>query len=296
MGLYDRDYYRHSRGGGFGGGGFNGPRTMIGWIILLNVGVFIANLFSEGRGFEGGAINNSLALSVEVWKHPLQAYQLITYAFAHAGIFHIAFNMYFLWLFGQEEEAILGPREFLLFYLAGAIAGGLAHQALLPYFAARGFIPSMIGASGAVQAVVLLHAARVPHRQLLIWGIAPVPMWALAAFFVGVDVYQFLQGGGNTANYAHLAGAALGLAYFNFHWRFERLLDWKPPKNPLKRRPKLKVHREENPYRSPESDNDEDGEVDRILDKISREGQESLTAAEKKTLQQASRRYRGGDR
>lgn len=294
MGLYDRDYYR---GGGPSGGQF-GPQTIVGWIIVLNVGVFVLNLLVGSPGRGGGAINDALALNEILYQKPWYAFQLVTYAFAHGGFLHVAFNMYFLFLFGREEEAVLGAREFLLFYLAGAVAGGLAHQAMIPVFErVFGGVPGMIGASAAVQAVVLLHASRNPHRTLLLWGIAPVPLWALAAVFVGLDVFGTLnmaRSGDNTANYAHLAGAALGLAYFNFHWRFERWIDFKPPKNPFRRGPKLKVHREEESDRG--RDPKEEQEVDRILDKISREGQESLTAAEQKTLKQASRRYRRDDR
>ena len=124
--------------------------------------------------------------------------------------------------------------------------------------------------------------------------IFPVPAWFAGVLAVLADVHgMWAQNPGDMTAYAvHLGGAALALLYYGLGWNFGRLWPKKIPFSlrSLRPRPKLRVH-------SPNDENEDrpDGnlneEVDRILEKISREGESSLTRKERRTLEDASRRY-----
>jgi membrane associated rhomboid family serine protease len=155
MGIYDREYYRRD------GPGFLAALTERGkvckWLIIINVVAFLISLGSEDFR-DLFVLNVADVLQGQVW-------QLLTYAFMHAGLWHILFNMLFLWWFGTDVEDIYGPREFLAFYLVSAVLGGVAFVlwgllAQSPNGAALepNRAPVCLGASGAVTAVLVLCA------------------------------------------------------------------------------------------------------------------------------------------
>jgi hypothetical protein len=147
-----------------------------------------------------------------------------------------------------------------------------------------------IGASGAIAGVVVLYALNFPRRTLLLFFVIPVPAWLCGVLIVGWDMLGATgrAGASNVAYSMHLAGAAFAFVYFQRRWNLTRLTDrfinvrW-PSFRP---RPRLHIHKPEEPPPS-----DLSAEVDRILEKIYREGEASLTAKERKTLEAASREY-----
>jgi hypothetical protein len=153
----------------------------------------------------------------------------------------------------------------------------------------------LIGASGAVLAVLAAFIWNFPHTTVLMWGVLPVPAWALGLLYVVWDLQGAANGGGNVAHVTHLAGAAFGLLYAWRGWHLGSLLE--PARRLLDRlrgggRRGMRVVR---------SDDDDDVEplqdvVDRILEKISRSGSSSLTPAERDTLARASRRLKDRQR
>src|SRR5262249_35661881 len=144
MGIYDREYYRREVSSFLDSFQLRGQVCK--WLIVLNVLIFgiqlltrqrfppegpIVLFYGPGSFTEALMLNTDAVLNGQVWR-------LITYAFLHdpgvglaPGHFylHIIFNVWFLWLFGSEMEELYGSREFLAFYLAAALAGGLAFQA-----------------------------------------------------------------------------------------------------------------------------------------------------------------------
>jgi membrane associated rhomboid family serine protease len=226
-----------------------------------------------------------------------QVWRLVTCAFCHdrLAIWHIAFNMILLFWFGTRLESMYGSREFLLFYLAAAVAGSVAYVALALYTGSN--VPA-IGASGAVMGVMMLYTLFYPFETFLLCWIFPVPIWILMCAYVIYDLHPVLlalsgdQIFTGVAHAGHLGGLAFGLLYWKLGIRLEA---------PFARgeRPRLLVRRPPRPGAEPaglaHSQRDLLNEqVDEILRKISEQGQASLTEQEQAILKQASVKYRRG--
>jgi membrane associated rhomboid family serine protease len=226
-----------------------------------------------------------LALDADWYRRPWQVYQLLTYGFLHSpnDLWHIALNMFALWLFGREVEARYGAREYLAFYLAAIIVAGVVWTvAEIP----TGVFATMMGASGAVSAVVILFAVNFPYRTVLFFFIIPMPMWVAAVIIVAMDAFGAVNRSGTVAYTAHLGGAAFGFLYYKWRLRLERWLPGQTWRVGLRRRPKLRV------VDSDSVDyNATDRRVDEILQKIQEHGQDSLTSRERSILEEASREY-----
>lgn len=291
MGIYDRDYERDFDQGGnrWQGGGFDmGARRSANTNLLLTlVAVYVCQFVFQPW------FTSYLVLPSDWYLAPWRVYGLVTYGLLHdtSSIGHILFNGIALFFFGRAIEARYGSREYISFFLAGVIVAGLiwtVTEALTP-----GPGAVLLGASGGIAAVLLLFALNYPNQQVYIWGVLPVPAWLIAVLFVGGDLFGAMnrENASNVAYTAHLGGALFGFLYFRNRWTLAQWLPGSGFKMPsLKRRPKLKIHREE-----PASEKS-DEQVDEILRKIQEEGQESLTAKEQKILQQASQRYQRRNR
>jgi len=142
-----------------------------------------------------------------VFPEKIPLFSVLTSMFLHGGIAHVVFNMWFLWIFGNNVEEAFGRLRYILMYIAGGVGATLTFVAVNP----DSTIP-LVGASGAIAAVLGSYAVLFPgHRvlSLLGWFIVPVP----AAVFLGVwFVLQFGLGGTNVAWEAHAGGFAFGFA------------------------------------------------------------------------------------
>ena len=226
--------------------------------------------------------------------HP---WTVVTYAFVHGGVLHLLFNGLALFLFGPTVERRLGGPGFLLYFLycvVGAAAFALIVQRLLP-------VPPFIGASGGVVGVLLAYAYLHPDRELIAFPI-PVPIRArtLVTLLAAYDVMGvlFLRDTLNTgtAHEAHLGGLLFG-------WIFLRMggMGRKVASEVLPPRPRVQHHasvaardsgQQERPARAerPPALDPAQAELDRVLDKISATGMNSLTAGEKKFLEDVARK------
>lgn len=317
MGIYDREYYRDgSRGFRFLGGDWSATKIL----VAINVAVFIAQwVTNDGRfGSLGGPITDLFYASHDTIIGQGQVWRLVTYAFLHGTPFHLLFNMLFLWMAGREVEHIYGKTEFFRMYLAACFLAGLTWLAIdtinSPGFQGSG--SPMLGASGAVAAVLVIFAMYYPQREVLLFFIVSVPIWLFVVVFLGLDLLGLLgelrgRGDAAVAFSAHLGGAAYGFLYKMYDLQWGHLGRW------FARRPKLKVYRPESPGRrvapsvgvtsragSSKSshgggsgvgqypDEHLDAKVDEILAKIAREGRSGLTDEENRILQEASLRAR----
>ncbi|MFO7906666.1 MAG: rhomboid family intramembrane serine protease [Planctomycetota bacterium] len=287
MGIYDRDYYQNDYGQrGFS---FSGQqRMMVTNVVIVTVAVFILDTLA------GRSVSDFLALEPLFYRQPWKFYQLLSYGFVHAGVWHVGFNMLLLWMFGRVIEERWGRHEFLLFYLIAIVFSGSVWLVAdnLSYFFSQtptgGLLP-LVGASGGVVAVFIIFVLYYPKQTVYLWGLIAMPAWVIGAVLIGINLFQGIAGtAGNTAWQAHLGGAAFAFLYLHFGWSFNRLLssrgwsNWKFPR----RGPKLRVH-------NPDDDlGDLAAEADRILDKVHRQGEQSLTGRERKTLEKYSRRVR----
>ena len=299
MGIYDREYYRQERGGiqlGL-------PQSVVATLILTNAALWLADglLFPEGR-----PISRTLMVPVGSLFQPWLWWQFLTYGFVHAPHpAHLLFNMLGLFFFGRTLEERFGRWEFLRFYLAAIVVAGVVWAALELASGAPLDRPA-VGASGGVVATVILFALLYPRATVLLFFVLPVPAWVMGVMLVAFDALGAVQRTGNVAFTAHLAGAAFAFLYFRFQWnlgrlagRFSSLGDRfrRPPRRPGGGA-NLRLH-EPDDQDLRVDDHDEERakeealnrEVDRILAKISTQGEASLSRRERRTLQNASREF-----
>jgi membrane associated rhomboid family serine protease len=291
MGIYDRGYYKREPAFGFSTGRVS---NVIKTLIIINVVVFLADLFSSEIGPGGGEtrwLSNFLALKSDLFTHPWQAWQLLTAGFTHAplsssrGFMHLFGNMLGLFVFGSALEQHYGSKEFLRLYLCLIVGANLVWVVAQTL---TGQQAQLYGASGAVAGLVVLYAVLFPQRKLMIIPIpVAIPAWVIGILFVGGDLWGALaQRDGGVAYVVHLAGAALGFLYFRSGIR---LSDYFPDGFSLPKwnRPKLRLHQ---PRSSGGPKNDR--RADEILEKVHKHGADSITEEERKILDEYSRRMR----
>jgi membrane associated rhomboid family serine protease len=255
------------------------PVTM--WMLKANVAVYL--VFTLGNLFRSTLMARLyvvLALSHVGIQNGL-LWEPFTYMFLHGGFIHILFNMMTLFFLGPETERAMGSKHFLAMYLLSGLLGGLGWLWLSAD--ARSIC---VGASGAIFGVLGAFATLYPRRQLTIL-ILFFPLTAAAwKIVVGISLLQFLliTGGaaGNIAYAAHVFGAFAGFLYV------DRLYE-----STLLRRTwaGLRARISKRPTQKPKATPPDQAEVDRILDKITRNGIQSLTRAERQVLHRASRTF-----
>jgi membrane associated rhomboid family serine protease len=302
MGIYDRDYYRRDRSGVFAI--FEGTGQVCTTIIVVTVAAFILQVVTgvPPLALNSGPITDTFDFDYRAISQHGQVWRLLTYAFLHStgNIWHIVFNMLLFWMVGREIESIYGPKEFLAFYLVAAVCGGLAQ--LLAGWAMPQLAGRMVGASGAVTAVMVLFAMHFPTRIFYLMFVIPVPALVLVVLFVTIDSLSLASGAhGGVAVACHLGGAAFGFLYYKLGWRVTRWWTSMPSwKKITGRQPRLRVYRgesEDEPMpvhaggrASPDSELE--AELDSVLEKVSRFGKSSLTEREQQILLRASEIYR----
>lgn len=287
MGIYDRDYYRGDEPRGV----FGGDQSMVVTLILVTGAIFLVQVFAGPT--TGRWIDTTFGAGIDTLWKPWMWWQFITYGFLHdrQTFLHVFFNMLGLWFFGRDVETIYGRKQFLWLYLTALVAAGVG-WALVELSLAPEKPPLLIGASGAITAVLLIFCLHFPHQRVLMMMIFPVPAWLLAVVLIGGDLVSALNNSeSNVAYMAHLSGAAYGYVFYRTRWSFFSLAPSQFSLASLQRRmtrPKLRVHR---PDPAPRSEDNLPSRVDAILEKISRSGQDSLTPEERSILENASRHY-----
>jgi membrane associated rhomboid family serine protease len=178
-------------------------------IIGINILMFLATTFVP-------ALQIQLGL-VPMWVlHEKRVWQVVTYMFIHAGLFHIIFNMLALWMFGTELERIWGTRFFLKFYFVTGVGAAVLTilVSLLPFSAARQLYASdIVGASGAIYGVLLAFALYFPDRKIYYMMLFPIPARVFVLIMGAVAFFTSLTESGGVANATHLGGLLVAYAY-----------------------------------------------------------------------------------
>ncbi len=212
----------------------------------------------------------------------------LTYMFLHDGVFHILFNMLWLYWFGQIFEEFLGKKRTLGLYLMGGLAGAFLFVAaynLFPFYTQNQLAAHSIlaGASASVMAIIVATATQLPDYTIPLILIGPVRLKWLALFFVIID-FLGITGMNAGGELSHLGGALMGFIYIK---QLQNGNDMIAGITKLfKPRPKLKVV-SKNPSRG-RNELPRQEEIDSILDKISKSGYDSLSKQEKEILFRAS--------
>ncbi|KAM1322929.1 hypothetical protein PS2_015414 [Malus domestica] len=182
-------------------------------LIVANVAVFLLWRIAD-RSF----MMNNFTISLHNFASG-RLHTLITSAFSHIDAGHIFSNMIGLYFFGMNIGRVFGPEFLLKLYLAGAVGGSvffLVHKAFLasssqgrkPWNTEAAKIPGL-GASGAVNAIMLLDIFLFPKATLYLEFIIPVPAILLGIFLIGKDVLRIIEGDRHISGAAHLGGAAV---------------------------------------------------------------------------------------
>jgi membrane associated rhomboid family serine protease len=268
-------------------------------LIYINIVVFILLSIVAGIGF---LLNNQeiSGKALDLFSVPasfnallLRPWTLITYMFTHKDIWHILFNMLWLYWFGRIFLEYLDERKLVAVYLLGGISGALVYILSFNIFPAfTGVVADSvaIGASASVMAIVIAIAAYVPDYtiQLFLFGRIKIKYMALAIFILTSIMDFSVNSGGKLA---HIGGAFFGYFYIinlrhghDIGKGFNRIIDFFA--TIFKPRKKLKVT-----YKKVATEYDynkirveHQKRINNILDKISKGGYESLTKEEKEDL------------
>lgn len=260
--------------------------------LAVNIPAIIEQLFV---GFGNSAIiaysNDYLLLPSYLPKLLTRFWTPFTYMFMHAGIFHILFNMLWLYWLGQIFEEYLGNKRTIGLYILGGLSGALffilAYN-FLPAFAGAVDGSTVVGASAGVMAIIIATATLLPDYTISLILIGPVKLKWIAIFYIILD---FLSVAGPNAGgeIAHLGGALFGFIYIK---QLQRGHDWVGAITGIfKPKSKLKVTTGNSDRNSSSKPRQE--EIDRILDKISQTGYDSLNKQEKEILFRASKDNEG---
>jgi membrane associated rhomboid family serine protease len=301
MGIYDREYYRGETGGS---GWFSGVSPVCKSIIAVNVVVFVLEQLTRSD------LKQYFAASPDGVLHHYRVWQLLTATFLHGDLLHLLGNMWFFWIVAREMEAMYGTRDFVAFYLAAAIFSTLAWVLITAVALGPDTTGTMVGASGAVMATMMLFTLFYPRREILFFFI-PMPIWLLLAIYLIYPMLPVLSGGStSTAVESHLAGAGFAFLFKQFDLRWSRFFSgrvFKPTLRIFSPVPREQTRtRTPNPSRTSASvgiagksapasiipEEQLDARLDEVLAKIAREGRSGLTEEELRVLQEASRRAR----
>jgi len=280
-------------------------------LIIINVAVFVVMalifVFTSFTSLDGvwAAISKQFHIPSQFSEFVTRPWTMFTYMFMHDlfSILHILFNMLFLYWFGRLFVEYLGSDKLIALYVLGGIAGAVL------YLMAYNLIPNpppflsgraeMVGASGAIFAVMVATATLIPNYTFFLLFIGPVKIKYIVAVYVFISIL-YSVGGNAGGNIAHLGGALMGFVYMkqlqagsNWGGWITVTLDWF--KDLFKEKPKVKVSYRKERASTTRSTTVEKAsytqeEIDRILDKISEGGYESLTKDEKEKLFNASKK------
>jgi membrane associated rhomboid family serine protease len=175
-------------------------------IIIINVVFFMLNAVAPRSQLYTAMIPALVIREGFFW-------QFLTYMFTHAGISHILFNMLGIFFFGTQIERRMGSSEFTLFYLVTGVGAGLF--SFVVYLLTGQYQVILLGASGAVFAVLLAFATYFPHAQIYLMGIFPIRAPVLVIGYTAIELFSQLSGAqSGVAHLTHLAGFAFAFLYF----------------------------------------------------------------------------------
>ncbi len=240
-------------------------------LVSVNFGIFLLQTVARTEGLFFPLFGLVPKL---VWSE-FMIWQPFTYLFFHGGIWHVLINMFVLWMFGSELERIWGKGHFLKFYFVTGVGAGLVTM----IFGLNSMTP-IVGASGAVYGILLAYGLTYPNRTVYLYGIIPIKsLW----FVIGIGVIAFMSSFDNVSQISHvthLSGMMIGYLMLKRPVRFNDL--WFTIR---KRTLEYKIKHEEKKVSQRQAI---EREIDRILDKINREGFDSLTEEEHDRLYKGS--------
>lgn len=292
--LEDRDYMRQP----------DSYTPRVSWAVVLiiaNAVAFIglqvwAKFWDNGLELQ----NQYLALSLDGIRHGY-VWQFLTFQFMHAGWMHLLGNSLFIYFFGRSVETVLGRNRFLGLYFLSGILGGVAQMVfdLVTHDYQTSVVGASAGACGLVAAFAVINW--VETFTIFVYFF-PVTMRGRTLLWIsiGIAVACLLTTGSNIASVAHLGGILTGYLYaqliFHAHWPQWNFFHRRRQSQPAREMAATRARESGRFWRSRPPQDDVPPEqfvpdaVDAILDKISAQGIQSLTAREREILEQARKK------
>jgi membrane associated rhomboid family serine protease len=261
-------------------------------LIVVNVGVFLVGLLFS-------PLLKWLELPSVFSSYLYKPWTVLTYAFVHYSLIHMALNMLWLYFIARMFLNLFSPKMALNIYFLGAISGGLFYLLFYSFLPKSVLGAPLVGASASIRALLIFLCAYMPKQDVRIFTFN-IKLWYIGVALVAIDVLGLLgtNGGGNLA---HLGGVALGYLYAmqlnngkDIGKGFEKFMDGFLNLFKVKTKSPLKtVHKNKSKvggYAKADFDQfSNQKKIDIILDKISKSGYDSLTAEEKDFLFRAGK-------
>ncbi len=290
--LSDRDYMRRSPDPGHRSFRLTGNKLL----MVVLVGIYFFQLFFNTA--TGIALSEYAGLKPFRVVNDFWFWQPFVYQFFQATgqgarqLLEFVFVLIGLFFFGPIVESRWGRKKHILLFCAAGAVAGLIYTPLAYVFRHQSNL--LIGAVPSVMAIMVMAAMLRPNLPVLLFFVLPVKMKYMILVFVGLDLFILLQNPGSAGialAVPHLTGAATGFLYMLYHRPIDRFFEQLEPEGSgssgRSRRSRRTRGRQDSPY----SD-----EVNEILDKINREGINSLTPDERKLLEKASDQLKEDDR
>lgn len=272
---------------------------------LATLGIIVATCISSAIGFRDKSYERRFIFCPENILRDKEGYRLITPAFLHANVAHLAFNMFSFYAFGRYIELITGVGALLAIYFASIVGGNL-----LSLFLHRHHYYFAYGASGGVCGIIFAYIFLFPGSGI-VFPLIPfgIPAWLYAIGYLLLSFYALNKGADNIGHDAHIGGAIIGLLTATaLHPEIVKAspklyatvmllslgMFWYLVKNPMLlplhsftstrpsfQRPRFFRERKKKPQ-----------DINAILDKISKSGMQSLTREEHQALLKASQKDR----
>lgn len=265
--------------------------------IIVFVVVFLGQtLFPFLFNFNESLLLDWFSLSGDLTLLFTKPWSLLSYAFFHASLSHIFWNMVMLYVGGSFFLNLFKAQRFVNVFFLGMLLGGgifLLSYTLFPVFSGNG--ASLIGASAGVMAIFIFICTYLPQQEVRVFFFQ-LKLWQLGVFLMIIDLIQIPNGNAG-GHLAHLGGGALGFAYAyklkqgtDIGRGFESLISYVKRVFNFEKTPLKTAHKSTRRKNSGEQftqaymDRERQKKIDSILDKISHSGYDSLTKQEKDEL------------
>lgn len=279
-------------------------------ILFLEATILRASVVEPMLGFNFGAA-------------PSRPWTVLTYMFVHQGVWHLFVNMYTLFIFGPRLEHTWGSKKFVWFYLLSGFGALICYSLFF-----RDSSHLLMGASGAIFGVMGAYALQWPREEIYLFFVLPMRVMTLVLLLLGFNLamglFALAGGGTDVAYFAHLGGFVVAWLYLRtppavsieqLRQRIAQVPDTEEPPRAIPRSLPRTRDRVEDvdeivakskalaakrpaaivPSRKSDGAEAKPDEMNRVLDKISAQGMESLTSDERRLLEEMSRKLRSSE-
>lgn len=256
------------------------------WLLISNIAAYIVSLVIN--------LNEICALYFVGTPH-FMPFQFITYMFMHGGISHLFFNMFALWMFGRIIEQTWGTKRFLIYYLVCGLGAALI-QEIGQMIGLINPDAMTIGASGAIYGILLAFGMLYPNEKIFIMFLFPIKAKYFVMGYAAIEIFEGLNVSDGVAHFAHLGGMLFGLLLILF-WRKRAYRPsnhfsgskWRTTSTrPYTEAPFYNKNEHSRDYEFNAQKKEQNDEIDRILDKVRKDGYANLSESEKRKLFEAS--------